>query len=223
MALEINRIEALCFDIDGTLRDTDDQYVARLELLLSPLRIFLSVEKVSSFSRWLIMKAETPGNILMNIQDILGLDEIFFKDKAHNKSDIRTKKMKMVPGSKEVIISLSEKYKLAIASARRKNKVDQFIKQNNLIYLFPVVVSALTTRRSKPHPAPILFASKKLGVRPENILMIGDTTFDILSGKRAGAQTVAVLTGFGELKELQRAGADLIINSVSELPSILLP
>ena len=61
-----------------------------------------------------------------------------------------------------------------------------------------------------------------MGVSPENCLMIGDTTVDILAGKRAGAQTVGVLSGFGEEKELIEKGADLIIDSVADLPKILL-
>jgi len=50
--------------------------------------------------------------------------------------------------------------------------------------------------------------------------MVGDTTVDILSGKRAGMQTVAVLCGFGKEKELQKAGADLILKTTADLPQI---
>ena len=48
MALDYKRIKALCFDIDGTLRDTDDQYVAKLEKILSPLKVIVSKEKIAS-------------------------------------------------------------------------------------------------------------------------------------------------------------------------------
>jgi phosphoglycolate phosphatase len=47
--------------------------------------------------------------------------------------------------------------------------------------------------------------------------MIGDTVSDILAGKNAGAQTVGVLYGFGEEKELRQAGGDLIIKSTADL------
>jgi phosphoglycolate phosphatase len=47
--------------------------------------------------------------------------------------------------------------------------------------------------------------------------MIGDTTVDMRAGKAADAQTVGVLCGFGEKDELLQMGADLILNSTSEL------
>jgi len=52
--------------------------------------------------------------------------------------------------------------------------------------------------------------------------MVGDTTVDIRAGVAAGAQTVGVLCGFGERGELERAGADLILESTTELADVLL-
>jgi len=51
--------------------------------------------------------------------------------------------------------------------------------------------------------------------------MVGDTIVDIKSGKSAGAQTVAVLCGFGTEKELKRVGADLILSAAPDIQSIL--
>jgi phosphoglycolate phosphatase-like HAD superfamily hydrolase len=51
--------------------------------------------------------------------------------------------------------------------------------------------------------------------------MIGDTTVDVLAGKRAGAQTVGLLCGFGTEGELRRAGADIILKDLRELHKLL--
>jgi len=66
-----------------------------------------------------------------------------------------------------------------------------------------------------------VLAAKKMGVKPVECLMIGDTTVDMRAGKSAGAQTVGVLCGFGEEEELIRLGADLILNNTGELTTIL--
>jgi phosphoglycolate phosphatase-like HAD superfamily hydrolase len=87
---------------------------------------------------------------------------------------------------------------------------------------FQAVASGQTCRHTKPYPDPILWASKRIGVPPESCLMIGDTTVDMRAGKAAGAQTVGVLCGFGEEKELNRTGADLILKSTPELAPVLL-
>lgn len=221
MNLDIKKIEALCFDIDGTLRDTDDQYVEKIERILSPFKVIISKNKISSFARWLVMFSETPANFLMTIPDILGFDDKLLKEeKVEN---FNTEKMEMILGVEQTLKTLSIHYKMAIVSARRESKVVEFVVQNSLEEFFPVVVSALSAKRNKPHPGPVLFAAEQLKVVPENILMIGDTTFDILSGKRAGAQTVAVLSGFGTERELKKAGADIVLDSVADLPNILLP
>jgi len=51
--------------------------------------------------------------------------------------------------------------------------------------------------------------------------MIGDTTVDIHAGKSAGAQTVGVLCGFGEEKELKEMGADLILSNTHQVVDVL--
>jgi phosphoglycolate phosphatase-like HAD superfamily hydrolase len=88
---------------------------------------------------------------------------------------------------------------------------------------FTAVIGSQTTRRMKPHPEPLLFAAREMGVRPEECLMIGDTTIDIRTGVAAGAQTVGVLCGFGTELELREAGAGLILPTTSDLLGVLQP
>jgi phosphoglycolate phosphatase len=64
-------------------------------------------------------------------------------------------------------------------------------------------------------------AAEKMGVKPHECLMIGDTTVDIRAGTSAGAQTVGVLCGFGEEKELKDMGADLILSNTHQIVDIL--
>lgn len=52
--------------------------------------------------------------------------------------------------------------------------------------------------------------------------MVGDTTVDIRAGRAAGAQTVGVLSGFGERQELEEAGADVILERALDLADLLL-
>jgi len=72
-------------------------------------------------------------------------------------------------------------------------------------------------RRLKPHPEPVVYAAKELGVDPERCIVVGDTTVDVRAGKRAGALTVGVLCGFGERLEMERLEADLILDTTTDL------
>ena len=109
---------------------------------------------------------------------------------------------------------------MSIVSARDEKSTLRFLTQFELTGYFDAIVTGLSAPHTKPYPDPILLAAQKLGVKPEECLMIGDTTVDMRAGKAAGAQTLGVLCGFGEEAELRQLGADLILKSTSDLPEV---
>lgn len=83
---------------------------------------------------------------------------------------------------------------------------------------FDVTVALGDTKESKPHPEPMLAACAKLGVKPEECLCVGDSPFDLQSGRSAGAKTVAVrYTAFGWEKLLEEGRPDFVIARPQEL------
>jgi len=66
----------------------------------------------------------------------------------------------------------------------------------------------------------ILRICKELGVNPIDLLYVGDTEFDIESGKSAGTRTAGVPTGYQTRSDLEKAGPDYILDSLSELRAI---
>jgi phosphoglycolate phosphatase len=83
---------------------------------------------------------------------------------------------------------------------------------------FRVILGGDSVDKRKPDPAPLLQVMAQCGARPEDSVMVGDSDTDIVSGKAAGVITCGVTGGFGELQELESAGCDLIVASLSELP-----
>ena len=61
----------------------------------------------------------------------------------------------------------------------------------------------------------------ELGVEKENVVMIGDTTHDILTAKNAGVKSIGVSFGYHSVSELVNAGADEIVDDFSNLPSVI--
>jgi phosphoglycolate phosphatase-like HAD superfamily hydrolase len=116
---------------------------------------------------------------------------------------------------------LQGKYPLSVVSARDVESTIEFLRQSGLEKYFTCVAGALTVNHTKPYPDPIFWAAEKMGVKPENCLMIGDTTVDIRAGKAAGAQTLGVLCGFGEENELRGRGADEILKTTAGLADLL--
>ena len=196
MALDLARIQALCFDVDGTLSDTDDLY-AQKALRFLPRPLFRNPERTA---RRLVMWIESPGNALMGLPDRFGLDDELaaLVNWLYRHRRKRWKKYLLVPGVDSLLASLHGRFPMAVVSARDDGGTRAFLDHFNLTRYFDVVVTALSAEHTKPYPDPILFAAQKMGVAPESCLMIGDTTVDMRAGTSAGVQTVGVLCGFGE-------------------------
>ncbi len=221
MTLDISRIQAICFDVDGTLRDTDDQYVARAESILRPARWLLPNQDSAATARWLVMRMEGPVNAVFSFADRLGLDGPLYRLVELSSPSKEQRRYLLVPGVREALEQLSARFPLAVVTARGAKSTQAFLESTNLRAHFACVASALSSPRGKPMPDPIYWAAEQMKVKAENCLMVGDTSVDILAGKAAGAQTVAVLSGFGEKQELEELGADLVLPSIAELPARL--
>ena len=223
MPLEISRIRAICFDIDGTLSDTDDQMIAQVVPWLFPMRLFSPAVALPAIGRRLVMMLESPLNLVYEWLDQLNLDGLltclmgYFQARSNQKKS----RFLLIDGVLSMLQALYEKYPLAIVSARDESNVYAFLRQFKLLKYFKVIVTSQTCLHTKPFPEPLLFAAQRLGVDPHSILMVGDTTVDIKTGRRAGAQTLGVLCGFGTEKELIRSGADLILPSTADLKDLI--
>lgn len=225
MALDISRIRAICFDVDGTLSDTDDQWLASFERRLVIARRLFPQGNMRPFLRWAIMCLESPGNLVYHLLDRLDLDDEvgrLYNFMARHHVGHSSSKFLIIDGVKDAVQTLAARYPLAVVSARDQRGTIMFLRRFDLVDHFPIIATAMTCRHTKPFPDPILWAAEQMGVNPENVLMVGDTTVDIRAGKAAGAQTVGVLCGFGQEKELLRAGADLILPSTSALAGVLM-
>lgn len=220
MAFQPEKVQAVLFDIDGTLSDTDDQMVARTARMLKPF--FRSRERRQSAARWIVMEMESPGNFIYNMADRFDLDSFFIRtiQRISQRKKHKVKSYWMIPGTKEMLAACEGRFPLGIVSARDAHTTNAFLHQFSLENQFQVVVTSQTCRYTKPFPDPLLFAAEQLSIDPENCLMVGDTTVDMKAAKLAGMQAVGVLCGFGREKELLRAGADVILPSTADLLSL---
>ena len=234
--LDLARIRAVCFDVDGTLADTDDHLVQRLAALIDRLPL-VSGRRAERVARQIVMGAETPVNALYGLLDRAGLDDELqaVRDELASIARLRTPGRTrnpeaadevphtMVAGVREMIEVLAGRFPMSTISTGRQGRVERFLEHFGVRPHFAAVVGAETTPRMKPFPDPLLHAADVMGVPPEACLMVGDTTVDIRTGRSAGAQTVGVLCGFGTERELVAAGATTILQTTSDVLGLLLP
>lgn len=237
MALDLSRIRALCFDVDGTIADTDDHIVTQLAALIDKVPL-VSGRRAERLARQTVMAAESPVNGAYGLLDRFGLDVPIARlreriqtarergaDPAHTRNLEAADQIPndMMAGVKEMLQALAKLYPMSTISTGSAPRVERFLEHYGVRQLFTAVVGSQTTPRMKPYPDPLLYAAKAMGVDAAACLMIGDTTVDIRTGVSAGAQTVGVLCGFGTQDELLRTGAGLILRTTSDLLAVLNP
>jgi phosphoglycolate phosphatase len=217
--LDRSRVDAVFFDLDGTLMDTDDQMVENLALRLQRL----GRPRVYRAARWLVMAAEGPLNALLTLLDILGLDAplLGLWRWVRRLRGVTSPDYRLIEDADAVLAELKQRYRLGVVTTRGREDAEAFLDQHDLWDLFDTVVTREMTWRLKPHPEPILEAARQLDVPVEHSVMVGDTTMDVKSARRAGAKSVAVCCGFGGRDELERAGADAVLEHISDLRSVL--
>ncbi len=104
------------------------------------------------------------------------------------------------------------------------NKAEAFtvplLKDMGIFDKFKLVVSGDTTAKKKPDPMPLLYAAEKLGEKPANCLMVGDSMHDVQAARNAGFQVVAVPYGYNHGIDINDADPDEVINSLAELKTL---
>ena len=93
-------------------------------------------------------------------------------------------------GLKETIKILSRDYVLGIVTSRITESVYSISQLAELEQYFKVVVAFQDTENHKPHPEPLLLASKKLGILPEECVYIGDVENDAIAARSAGMKCI---------------------------------
>jgi N-acetyl-D-muramate 6-phosphate phosphatase len=216
----LNTIEAVLFDLDGTLVETDDRWASNIATRLMPLRRVLPRLDTQALGRKIVMGIETPTTYAMLLMEHLGISSNFFglTDRLRRSRGLATRASAvLVEGTEVLLQALQGHYKLAVVTTRARPEACAFLERAGLVHFFDTTITRHDVLRLKPDPEPVLKAAASLGVAPENCLMVGDTMADVRSARRAGAFAVAVLSGFGERRELEHAGAQLILERAVQL------
>lgn len=209
-------IRAIIFDLDGTLVDSMGVVHEALNLILRDL----GLREVSREEM-----AELAG---MRLSEILRAMAPWLGPKAAEEGELRFKRiysaseLRLIAGVGEALERLRGMgIRMGIVTTTPKEPACALIDRLGISGYFRVLVAVEDVERPKPHPDGPLRASRALGIDPRDCAFVGDSPNDIRAGRAAGTRTIGVLTGFSSRERLAREGADLIIESVAELPSAI--
>lgn len=223
--IDPTRITAIVFDLDGTLMQLKGgQKGGALAKALRPVASLLpNRDPVAAAKRFFVV-TETPVNYLLAIMDRTGLMTLMLPlvDRAREAKGIGTLgSLYPVPGVTDLLPRLGEHYKLGILTNRARREAHGFVEQNQFQPHFGTVTTRQDTWYFKPHPKALRITAQRLGISPEQVLMVGDMPVDMQTARRAGAQALGVLTGFATEQELRSAGANEVVGSVADLEGLL--
>ena len=219
--INVEDIRLIVFDVDGTLAETDDFFIDKGSVILCRLLPFVKAEKIERFFRSFVMVGETALHGCYRLLDMVGLDTVI--SKAHSKMSVRGDyRYDQVKGAYDTVERLSRSYKLGIITSGGYRSTQAFMEKTGITDMISYVISAEDCRFIKPHPLPLKKMAEKAGIPIERCLMVGDSVFDILCAKRAGARCAAVKTGFDMEFFLRWHHPDMLLDSVNDLPGIIM-
>jgi len=130
--------------------------------------------------------------------------------------DLTEKRDVVFPDVEPVLTSLSAEYMLALISNTRRKYFNRVFPRK-LAGLFRETMFFEEIREPKPSPNALLEMMERLGTGTDECCYVGDSVLDVQMAKRADIRVFSVATGDNSNEELQEAGADWVVNSLSEL------
>jgi phosphoglycolate phosphatase len=127
---------------------------------------------------------------------------------------------RLYPGVPETLARLAGR-RLAVLSNKMERLCRRVLAAMGIAHFFAAIKGGDSYGALKPSPLPLLSLAREVGVEPSRVLMVGDKPADVLTGREAGARTVAVTYGYGELEALTAAGPDAVLPGLTELPQYL--
>jgi HAD superfamily hydrolase (TIGR01549 family) len=197
---------AFLFDLDGTLVDSVYQHVVAWREALKRSGIDLSVwrihRRIGMSGGLLVQALLSETGVQLGVHDIEALQACHAELYAEH---IRS--VDALPGAAELLAYLTDmKVPWAIATSGRARGARPMLAKLGA----PddtVMVTRDEVERAKPDPDLFLAAAEQLGVEVSNAMVVGDSSWDILAARRAGAIGVGLMSGGYGRGDLERAGA----------------
>lgn len=205
-------LEAILFDLDGTLADTDSIHFAVWQDIL--VRYDLDIDR--DFYRKRI-SGRTNSKIIKDIIPQLTLEDAWQLATEKEETYRRLANSLLPTPGLDKLIELTDKasIKRAVVTNAPEDNATYMLKVLRLTSTFPTVIMAKDAPPGKPDPAPYKLALSRLGVRSRNAIAFEDSAAGIRSAVGAGIYTIGITSSHpGE--DLQAAGASMTVNDFTD-------
>lgn len=194
--MTLNGIEAVIFDLDGTIVDSEPLHEAVFYDLFEELGHkddhgidFQKYYGTSDRAVWVDFTARYPQQ--QSIDDLLAWKQERFLELALVKKPV-------FPGVAGLVFDLAEKYIMGLASGSRHEVINAMLDMSGLNTAIPKMarVSSQDVVNGKPSPDIFLLAAEKIGVAPGKCCAIEDSVFGVTAANEAGMKSIAITNTF---------------------------
>jgi len=212
---------AAIIDLDGTLVDTVGDFEVALRLTLADLgwpavgRDFIA-RTVGRGSEHLLQRS------LAEVGAPAHLQAQAWQRYQHHYLAVNGQHSTVFAGVPEGLQALrAHGLRLACLTNKPSSFARPLLAQKGLDSCFDHVFGGDAFARKKPDPLPLLETCKALGVAPERVLMVGDSSNDVLAARGAGCPVVLVSYGYNHGEPAANARPDAVIDRLDALPALL--
>ncbi len=201
-------MQAVLFDMDGTLVDTIGRWVGAY---LASLADYGIVWTEAEF----LERVYAPNRPMLVVLAELGIDdtETFRTRRDDHYCELLRGAELWLPGAREVLLRMRPR-KVGIVTTAWRRYYDVIDQAHGLTTLVDTVVTIdAAPGRGKPDPLTLLMGARELGVAPEDCLYVGDQPFDVAGARNAGMKSCLV----PQAHTPDGIEADLVLASLEEL------
>lgn len=212
-------IELICFDMAGTTVDDHGLVLAAFRRTIEELEV--TGDEATAAEAYVI---ETMGQSKIEVFTVLFDDRAERANDAFERHFLNAAKdlgVREVTGARGAVETLKGRgVGAALTTGFSPATREALIELLGWSDLFSMRVSPADAGRGRPTPDMVLLCSLRARVSAvQTVMVVGDTASDMQAGRRAGVgHCVGVLTGTDDQARLLASGADVVINSVAELP-----
>lgn len=184
-------IQAVIFDMDGTLIDTEKYYRIFWPKALAEFGYHMTDEQALSMRS--LGRPFAPAQLKKWFGEDLDYYAVRQRRKDMMEECLDREGIRRKPGALELVQRLREDgITTAIATATDPERTAKYLKLTGLEGYFDRLISATQVKEGKPSPDIYLFACEQLGLAPEDCLAVEDSPNGVLSAYRAGCKVVMV-------------------------------
>jgi HAD superfamily hydrolase (TIGR01509 family) len=219
-----HEIKGVIFDLDGTLIDTLGTYT---EAFNKGTEVFglepVTDEKIADFLNRGLRLNEMLLELFPSVFEGDVKRQTCEEEIRKTYFAMQTGKVLLKPGAKRTLQSLKERgIKVGIFTGRRSTGERRWLELRRLnIDQFVDTMVTAADAPSKPAPDGLIKCIDELGLSAKEVVFVGDSTLDVIAGKKAGVRTVAVYDGVAAKEVLAEQRPDCLLGDLNMLFSYL--